>query len=383
MDFKKLATVLMASFVLAGQVAAPVYAADTVKIGGNFELSGAAIAYGTPMAEGVQLAIEEANTKGGVDGKQIEALILDNKTDKTEAAAVATKLIGEGVVGIVGPATTGDAQAEIPVVNEAGVPAVFPAATGDGITLDSAGKVLEYIFRVCFADSFQGEAAANYVADQLAGKKVAILVDQANDYSQGLADSFVKQFEAKGGEIVAKEAYQTNDTDFQVVLTTLLTQEFDVLYVPGYYTEAGLIIKQARELGIEQPIVGGDGFANDTLVELAGKENLHNVYYTSHYSDKSEDPAVQDFVKAYEAKYGKKPDTFAALAYDAANVLLLAVDNADSTEPKAVSKALAEVKDFKGVTGTFSFDAEHNPVKTAVMIHFENGEIVGAENVGR
>ena len=383
MDFKKLAKVLMASFVLSAQVVTPAYAADAIKIGGNFELSGAATAYGTPMAEAVQLAVEEANAKGGVSGQQVEAVILDNKTDKTEAAAVATKLIGEGVVGLVGPATTGAAQAEIPVANETGVTAIFPAATGDGITLDSAGKVLEYIFRTCFADSFQGKAAANYVADQLGGKKVALLVDQANDYSQGLADSFVKQFESKGGEIVVKEAYQTNDTDFQVVLTTLLTQEFDVLYVPGYYTEAGLIIKQARELGIEQPIVGGDGFSNDTLVELAGKENLHNVYYTSHYSDKSEEPAVQDFVKAYETKYGKKPDTFAALAYDATNVLLLAIEKAGSNDPKAVSKALADIKDFKGVTGTFSFDAEHNPIKTAVMIHFENGEVVGAENVGQ
>ena len=208
-----------------------------------------------------------------------------------------------------------------------------------------------------------------------------LLVDQANDYSQGLADSFVKQFEAKGGTIVAKESYQTNDTDFLTVLTNISTQDFDALYVPGYYTEAGLIIKQARELGIDKPIVGGDGFANDTLVELAGKDNLNNVFYTSHYSDKSDDPAVKKFVEAYEKEYGKKPDTFAALAYDATNVLLQAIKDAGSTDPQEVNKALAKIKDFKGVTGTFSFDEKHNPVKTAVMLHFEKGEVTEAVNV--
>ena len=196
-----------------------------------------------------------------------------------------------------------------------------------------------------------------------------------------MADSFVKQFEAKGGTIVAKESYQTNDTDFLTVLTNISTQDFDALYVPGYYTEAGLIIKQARELGIDKPIVGGDGFANDTLVELAGKDNLNNVFYTSHYSDKSEDPAVKKFVEAYEKEYGKKPDTFAALAYDATNVLLQAIKDAGSTDPQEVNKALAKIKDFKGVTGTFSFDEKHNPVKTAVMLHFEKGEVTEAVNV--
>ena len=381
MNFKKLGTALFAGLLLASPLAT-VSAQDTVKVGGNFELSGAAAAYGTPMANGLKLAVKQYNQEnGGVNGKKVEAQVEDNKSDKTEAAAAATKLVAAGVAGIVGPATTGDALAEIPVANDGKTPAIFPAATGNGITLDSAGKVYDYIYRVCFEDSFQGVAAANYLADTQGYKKVVLLVDQANDYSQGLADSFVKQFEAKGGTIVAKESYQTNDTDFLTVLTNISTQDFDALYVPGYYTEAGLIIKQARELGIDKPIVGGDGFANDTLVELAGKDNLNNVFYTSHYSDKSDDPAVKKFVEAYEKEYGKKPDTFAALAYDATNVLLQAIKDAGSTDPQEVNEALAKIKDFKGVTGTFSFDEKHNPVKTAVMLHFEKGEVTEAVNV--
>ena len=382
MNFKKLGTALLAGFTLA-TAASPlaVSAQETIKVGGNFEQSGAVAAYGTPMAEGMQLAIDQVNEKGGINGQKVEAIIVDNKSDKAEVAAVQTKLISQGVSGIIGAAATGNAIAAGTVANENQVPDIYPAATGDGITLDSAGKVLEYIYRVCFQDSFQGVAAANYMYNTLGVKKVAVVTDQANDYSTSLAAAFEKQFTAKGGEVVAKESYQTNDTDFQTILTNLLTKEFDALYLPGYYTEAGLIIKQARELGIDKAIVGGDGIHNDTLVQLAGKENLNNVYFTSHYAEVSQDKEVQDFVKAYEAKYGKKPDTFAALSYDATNMLLKAIETAKSSDPKEVNKALAQTKDFKGVTGSFTIGEDHNPIKTVLMLKMENGEITGAEQI--
>lgn len=383
MNFKKLALSFVASMLLASGVAPSIASAsDTVKIGGNLELTGAAASYGTPMAQALELAVEQRNAAGGVlGGKQLEALIIDNKSEKTEVASVATKLLSENVVGVVGPAPTGDALASIPVMTRGGVSAIFPATTGNGITLDPSGKAYEQIFRVSFEDSYQGVVAAQYVAGKLGAKTVAILTDQANDYSQGLTDSFVKEFEAKGGKVVANEAYSGGDTDFQAVLTTLRGVEFDVLYLPGYYTEAGLIIKQARELGITQTIFGGDGLHSDTLKELAGAENLTNLYFTTHFSEKSEEAHVQDFIKAYEAKFNKKPDTFAALAFDASNVLINAIETAQSTDPVAVNKAIAETKDFQGVTGTFTINEKHDPVKSVVLLYFEDGDIKSAENI--
>ena len=380
MNMKKLGLGLATALALAG-CSASGGSGDKVKVGGNFEMSGEIAAYGTPMANALNLAVEQKNANGGVLSKQIEALVIDNKSDKTEAASVATKLTSENVAGIVGPAATGMSLAEVPVVQRAKVPAIFPAATGDDITLDASKNVYEYIFRTCFEDRFQGVAAANQVYTSMNMKKAVVLTDTGNDYSQGLTKSFTETYTGLGGTIVANESYASNDTDFTAVLTSVKSKDFDVLYIPGYYKEAGLIIKQAREMGITQPIVGGDGFANDTLVQLAGKENLSNVYYTSHFSVKSEDADVQSFVKAYTEKYGSAPDTFAALAYDATNLLLQAIERAGSAEPTAVAKALAETKDFKGVTGSFSMGANHTPVKTALMLEFQNGEEVKAETI--
>lgn len=360
---------------------ASVQAADTIKIGGNFELTGGAASYGSAMHEAVQLAIEIKNANGGINGQQIDYVNYDNKSDLTEATSVATRLVDEGVVAVLGPATTGDAKATIPIVEEAGLPATFPAVTGDGVTLDADGNVYNSVFRVCFADAYQGKAAGAYAKDTLGASKVAMLVDQSLDYSQGLAKAFQEEFEGKGGEVVIQEAYSTGDTDFTAVLTTLLVQDFDLLYVPGYYTEVGLLLKQARELGLEQPILGGDGLASPTLVELAGAENTSNLYYTSHFATTSDSPEVQDFLKAFQDKYGKEADTFAALGFDAANLLFDAIERAGSTEPDAIKQALVDTKGFVGVTGTFDMDAEHNPVKPALMLKLNAGEVEAVDEV--
>lgn len=355
---------------------------NTIKIGGNFELTGNVATYGTSMNNAAQLAVEQ---KGKLLDKELQYVSYDNKSDKTEVASVAKKLASEKVVGVVGPATTGDASVSIPVNEQAKIPTVFPATTGDGVTLknaDDASSVYEYIYRVCFSDSYQGVVGANFVNKKFGKAKVAILQDTGNDYSKGLADAFEKTYtDSKlGGSVVAREYYQSKDTDFQAVLTTLKSKDFDVLYVPGYYEEVGLIIKQAREMGITQPIVGGDGLSSDKLVALAGNSsNLSNVYYTSHFSTLSNDADVQAFVKAYKEKFGSNPDTFAALSYDATQLLMKAIETAGSTDPQAITKALAEIKDFDGVTGTFSMGADHTPVKSAVVIEFQNGQEVSAQ----
>ena len=382
MNLKKFGLGLVSAAILAGCSAGGASNGNTVKLGGNFELTGNVAAYGSAMDNAVKLAVEQ---KGKLLDKELKYVSYDNKSEKTEVASVAKKLVSEKVVGVVGPATTGDAQVSIPIMEQAKIPAVFPATTGDGITLKDAKNpesVYDYIFRVCFSDNYQGVVGAGFVSQKFPNAKVAVLQDSASDYSKGLSEAFEKTYtDAKiGGQIVAKETYQSKDTDFQAVLTSLKSKSFDVLYIPGYYEEVGLIIKQARELGITQPIVGGDGLSSEKLVELAGsKANLTNVFYTAHFSAKSTDADVQAFIKAYKEKYNTTPDSFSALAYDAAQLLMKAIEKAGSTDAQAIKKALAESTDFDGVTGTFTMGKDHTPVKSTVVIEFQNGEEVSAK----
>ncbi|HBY89644.1 MAG: ABC transporter substrate-binding protein [Ruoffia tabacinasalis] len=386
MKLRKLALSLLTGLAVGSSLlgAGQVLAQDTVKIGGNFELTGDAAAYGTPMSEAAKLAVKEVNENGGVLGGEVEYVEYDNTSDLTEAASVAQRLASEDVVGIVGPATTGDSNAQIPVIQEAAVPAILPAATGNGMTLDDNGDVFEYLFRVAFEDAFQGRAAATYVTETLGAQTAALFVDQSTDYATGLEQAFTEEFEALGGQVVTTESFQSGDNDFTASLTSLLSQEFDVLYVPGYYTEVGLLIKQARELGITQPIVGGDGLGNQTLVDLAGASNVNDVYYTAHYSPLSDDEDLQDFLTKFEEEYGKQADQFAVLSYDATMLLLDAVERAGSADRQAVTDALAATETFDGLTGTFSIDEDHNPVKEVLMLQLTNGEVenVEAVNVG-
>ncbi|TLQ41566.1 ABC transporter substrate-binding protein [Ruoffia tabacinasalis] len=386
MKLRKLALSLLTGLAVGSSLlgAGQVLAQDTVKIGGNFELTGDAAAYGTPMSEAAKLAVKEVNENGGVLGGEVEYVEYDNTSDLTEAASVAQRLASEDVVGIVGPATTGDSNAQIPVIQEAAVPAILPAATGNGMTLDDNGDVFEYLFRVAFEDAFQGRAAASYVTETLGAQTAALFVDQSTDYATGLEQAFTEEFEALGGQVVTTESFQSGDTDFTASLTSLLSQEFDVLYVPGYYTEVGLLIKQARELGITQPIVGGDGLGNQTLVDLAGASNVNDVYYTAHYSPLSDDEDLQDFLTKFEEEYGKQADQFAVLSYDATMLLLDAVGRARSADRQAVTDALAATETFDGLTGTFSIDEDHNPVKEVLMLQLTNGEVANVEavNVG-
>lgn len=383
MNIKKMGVTLLAGLALAtgvgsmSQVVLAQNEKETIKVGANFELTGYSASYGVALAEALELAVEEVNAAGGLlDGQMVEVISMDNKSDKTETASVVTRMIEEDAVAIIGPGATDVAMVQSPIIEEAGIPTILPAATADHLTMDSEGNVLDYLFRLAFTYTYQANAAARFSMDHLGATKAVVLVDQSNDYSVGQAEPFIAEFEKLGGEVVAEESYTGGETDFMAILTSLSVLEFDVIYLPAFYTEGGIITKQARELGVTQPILSGHGFASDTFVELAGATNATDVYYTSHFHTGSEEPAVQDFIANYEAKFGKKPDTFGALGYDAANLLFQAIEDAGSTDRDAIRDAIENVEQFDGITGSFSFDDFHNAVKTAPMLHMVDGEIV-------
>jgi branched-chain amino acid transport system substrate-binding protein len=350
-------------------------ASETIKIGGNWDLSGAGAAYGGPANDGVKLAFKLANEAGGVNGQQIEYVEADNRTDANESANTAARLLDEeNVQMIIGPATTGAFEAQIPIGTSAEIPMIAPAATGDSLTVDDEGNTLDYVFRVAFQDAFQGLALATF-ANGEGYETAAIIQDNSTDYGQNLSVTFKDAFE---GEIVAEESYIAGDTDFNAILNNVAANDPDVIFIAGYYSEGGPIVGQAREMGIDSVILAPDGFGSQEFVDLAGAENVTDFYYTSHYTTgegASEESAA--FIEAYEAEYGVEPDMFAALGYDAANLAIDAMTRAESSDPAAVTAAIAETKDFAGVTGTFSFDDQHNPIKTAYIQEMQDGEVVG------
>ena len=349
--------------------------ANEVKIGINYELSGGVASYGQSSVDGIMMAFDEINATGGINGKKIVPVQIDNKSDPAEATSVATKLMTQDkVVAQLGPATSGDFMATIPVAMGNKVPIISASATADkGVTVDDKGNVNEYVFRLCFNDSFQGVTMASFALNNLNAKNAVIIKDTSSDYGKGLAENFKSTFESNGGKVVAEEGYVKGDKDFKAILTNIKGKSFDVIFIPGYYEEAGLIIRQARDLGLNVPILGADGFDAPELLDLAGAEALNDVYYSNHYSSLDKDPLVQEFIETYKAKYGKEPNAFNALGYDLGKYIADAVQRAGSNDTEAIKNALADTKGFKGVTGTFDMGADHNPIKAAVVIGLENG----------
>ncbi len=361
----------------SGTAAAP----ETVKIGLNYELSGAVATYGQASVRGVEMAVDEINAAGGIKGKKVELVKYDNKSEPAEATTLATKLMTQDkVLAIIGPATSGGFKATIPVALKNKVPVVSGSATADDVTVDASG-VKEYAFRTCFNDSFQGTAMANYASKTLGAKSVMIVKDNSSDYAKGLAENFKKTFTASGGTIVGEEAYVAGDTDFNAVLTRVKGQTFDAIYLPGYYQEAGLIIKAARGLGITAPVLGGDGFDSPDLLKLGGAAALNNVFFTNHYSSLDKDPKVVKFIADYKAKYNEEPNAFHALGYDTAKFVADAVGRASALTGEAVKDALAQTKDFEAVTGKLSIDANHNPVKAIVVVGLKDGAQASSEKI--
>ncbi len=356
---------------------------NTIKIGLLNELTGGNATFGTSAANGAKLAIKEANAKGGVLGKQIQGVDADNKSEPAEAANAMTKLLNQDkVVAVTGTFSSSNAIAAASVAASGKIPYLAVGATNPKVTVDEkTNNVNPYAFRVCFIDPFQGTVGANFVLNNLKLKKAVLLIDSSSDYSKGLADFFKDAFVKNGGSILGEEAYLQKDTDFKATLTKIKALNPEVIYLPGYYEEVGKIVKQARELGIMAPIVGGDGWDSPKLVELAGPLALNNTYFTNHYSVEDTNPASQAFVEAYTKEYGQKPDALAVLGYDAANILIDAITRAGSTDSDKIREALMNTKDFPAITGATTLDEKHNAVKSAVIIEMKDGKQLFKANV--
>lgn len=345
----------------------------TLKIGFNFEETGDVASYGTAEQKGAKLAVDEINKAGGVDGKQIEVTDKDNKSELSEASTVSTNLVTQAKVNaIVGPATSGGTGAAITNAAKAAVPLVTPSGTQDDLT-----KGQDYLFRATFIDSFQGKILSKYVTDNLKAKKVVLYYDNSSDYAKGMAKAFQEEYK---GEIVATETFASKDTDFQAALTKFKGKDFDALVVPGYYTEAGKIVNQARGIGIDKPIVGGDGFNSEEFISQATPAAATNVYYVSGYSTSGDMTAkAKKFLEAYKAKYNEEPSMFSALAYD--SVYMVAEASKGAKNSVDIKENLAKLKDFEGVTGSITMDKNHNPVKSALMIGLKDGKVDTVETV--
>ncbi|MEF2093883.1 ABC transporter substrate-binding protein [Bacillus sp. CFBP9009] len=349
---------------------------DTIKIGVNLELSGGVASYGQSIAEGLELATAEIN-KEGIDGKKIKLIKVDNKSEASEATSGAIKLTSQDqVAAIVGAATSTNSIAQVQIAQDNKVPVISPSGTSPEITF-SKDKLNDYIFRTSFIDPFQGTVAANFATKEIKAKSAAIYIDSSSDYSKGLAAAFKEQFEKNGGKIVAEEAYIAKDTDFRSTLTRLKSAKPDFIFLPGYYEEAGLIVKQARETGLDVPFMGGDGWDSPKLVEIAGGKALNNTFITNHYSSGDPDEKIQNFVSAFKAKYkDKSPDAFNALGYDTGYFLADAIKRAGSADSEKIKEALEKTADLELVTGTFTLDEKHNPIKSATILEFKEGKQV-------
>ena len=344
---------------------------DKIVIGEFASLTGKEAACGQSSHKGTELAVEELNKAGGVLGKKIEHLVEDNRSQAGESATIVKKFISrDKVVAVLGEVASGRSLEAAPICQQAGVPMVSPSSTNPKVT-----EVGDFVFRVCFTDPFQGKLMADFAAKTLKVRKVAILSDVASAYSVGLAEFFRQGFGATGGQIVVEQKFSGGDKDFKAQLTAIKAAGAEAIFVPGYYNEAGLIVAQARQLGINVPLFGGDGWEAPELIQIAGGQALENTFYSTHYSPESTDPKVQAFVKAFQAKFnGEVPDAMAALGYDSAMVLADAIKRAGSTEGAKVRDALAATKDFPCVTGKTTLDAKRDASKSAVIITVKEGK---------
>ena len=355
---------------------------NEIKIGANFELTGGVANYGSQALNGIKLAIKQANDAGGVNGKKINLIVADNKSEASEAANATTKLISNDKVKVVlGPATTSNMLATTQIATDNKIPVIAPTGTNPKITVGEDGKVKPFIFRSCFIDPLQGEVMAGFAAKTLNAKTAAIYVDSSSDYSKSLAEVFTKQFEANGGKVLVQEAFLQKDQDFKSTLTKIKATNPDVVFIPAYYEEVGKIVKQARELGITVPLLGTDGWDDAKLAEIAGAAPLNNTFFSSHYSIQDSDENVKNFIEAYKAEYQQEPSVFAALGYDAGKMLIDAIKRAGSDDPEKIRKALEETKDLQVGTGVITIDKNHDPIKSAVVLEMKDGQKIFKQKI--
>ncbi len=351
--------------ILAAVVAISPLRAQDIVVGEFASLTGSEATFGINSSNGVELAKEEINNAGGVLGRKIRIVLEDDQSKPGQPSAAVKKLIAsDKAIAIVGEIASSRSLEAAPICQEAKIPMVSPGSTNPRVT-----EVGNYVFRVCFIDPFQGTVMAKFALDQLHAKKVAVLQDVKSDYSQGLAKFFSDYFKAHGGEIVSDRFYSGGgtDRDFRAQLTAIKAAQPDAIFVPGYYTEAGLIAKQARSLGIKVPLLGGDGWDSPKLSEIGGSA-INGCYFSTHFSPQDKNPKVQDFVSKYRTKFNAMPDGMAPLGYDAMMILAEAFKTAGGTDGAKVRDALANVKNYDGVTGKITIDEKRNATKSAVVL---------------
>jgi branched-chain amino acid transport system substrate-binding protein len=366
-----LAAALIAAACRPGREAQTPQSAGDIPVGVYGALTGDQAAFGSSTVQGVRIAAEEINAAGGVLGRKIRLVIEDDQGRAEEAASVVTKLTtSNNVVALIGENSSNQSLAAAPIAQANKTPMISPSSTNPAVTEKG-----DYIFRVCFTDPYQGKALAAFVRNNLKLDNAAILLDKKNDYSVGLAEVFQKEFEAAGGKIVAQQSYSGGDTEFRPQLTAIKGANPQALFIPGFYTEVGQIAIQSRDLGLNVPLVGGDGWDSPTVIQIGGK-SIEGSYFSDHYFVGDTRAVVQKFVNEYKKRNGgRNPEATAALGYDALHIFVNAVKRANSLDSKAVRDQIAATKDYDGVSGKISMGPDRNPVKPVAMIKIENGQM--------
>lgn len=360
---------------------------NEIVIGEYGSMTGSESTFGSSTLNGVQLAVNQINAEGGINGKKLTVVHYDDEGKPDGALNVAKKLVDDHPAAVIGEVASTLSISAAPVFNQAHIPMISPSSTNPKVT-----QVGPYIFRVCFIDPFQGSVAAKFAAQNLHAKTAAVLFEQTSDYSRGLSDVFSHDFPKLGGKIVDTESYVKTDVDFKSALTKIKAANPDVIYVPGYYSNIGPIAKQAKEIGLNAPLLGGDGWDSPKLIEGAGGPGgaLEGDYYTNHSSMDNPDPLIQNFVTKYKQAYSDTPDTIAALAYDAVGVLADALKRAGKPADGDYSSAgyhaqlrdaIASTKDYKGITGNITINADRNAVKPAVVLQIKGDKKVFVTSV--
>lgn len=354
-------------FFTAGAVST-LSAQGTIKIGEFASLTGKEASLGQSSHNGTLLAVEHINAAGGVLGRKLELIVEDTQSKAGESGTAVRKLISrDKVVALLGEVASSRSLEAAPIAQRARVPMISPASTNPQVT-----ETGNYIFRTCFIDPFQGPVMAKFARETLKAKRIALMVSNSSAYSVGLAKYFKEAFVAGGGEVVAEMKYAEGDKDFKAQLTSIRAAGVDAIFNPGYYNEGALIVKQARDLGIALPIFGADSWEAQALIDLGGKA-IEGAYLCSHYSPDDPSPRVQEFVKAYRARFNAIPDSNASLGYDSVLVLVDAIRRAGSADSAKIRDAIAATKDFEAVTGRITIDAQRNASKSAVIVTVKDG----------
>lgn len=368
-------TILAASFIMFS--ACNKGTGDEILIGEYGSLTGSEATFGISSTNGLKLAVEEWNNKGGLLNRKIKLVTYDDQGKPSEAQTVVQRLIkNDNVIAVIGEVASSRSKAGAPICQQNKIPMISPASTNPEVT-----AIGDYIFRVCFIDPFQATVLTKFAINSLKVKRVAVLKDVKNAYSTGLAEFFEKEFKAAGGEVIEVQSYSAGDKDFKAQLTAIKSKNPEAIFIPGYYTDVGLIAIQAREIGITVPLFGGDGWESEKLTEGKAKDALEGCYFSTHVSTENPDPAVQNFIKKYKEKYNLMPDAMSFLSYDAGLILFDAIKRAGSTEPEKIKNELAKTKDFAGVTGRISINEQRNAVKPAVILEIKNGQFKYKETI--